>query len=81
MREIHSLDASYIEVLESVLNVIICDPKIEYFDNIFTKCKSEDDYIKLLTELGNYLLTRINKRIRDDQIIDAVLYTDKMLGK
>ena len=72
---------SYNDVIKRVLNTIICDPKYNYFNNKRESCKTEKDYENLLTELGNYLLTRINKKVDDEVIIKASIYTDKVLGK
>ena len=74
------IQESYFSLLLRVLSVIDCDPMYDYFNSKLSLCQKVEDYEELLTELGNYLLTRINKKIDDYKIINAVLYTDDMLG-
>ena len=71
---------SYAIVLTKVIFSINCDPMFEYFNNKRESCKEIKDFEDLLTELGNYLLTRIKQKIDDEKLIDAVLYTDDVLG-
>ncbi len=70
----------YESVIEDILDTIKCDPKSNYFVDLLEKCEDEADYIILLTELGNYLLTRVNQKVDEDIIIKASLEADKVIG-
>ena len=67
------LKISYASVLSSILDTISSDPKYKYFYDMLDKCKEEKDYINLITELGNYLLTRINKKIDNKTLFTAII--------
>ena len=54
-----------------LLSGIKCDKKYKYFLNLLKECKKEDDYINFYTELGVYLLTRINKPYKQELIFNA----------
>ena len=73
--------STYQNVTERILDTINCDPEYANFYNKMKLCKEENDYLDYLTELGNYLLTRINKKVDDETILKASLLTDKELGK
>ena len=72
---------TYRNVISKVLDTIKCDTKTFEFMNKCKECKEEEDFIELLTELGNYLLTRINQKVDSETVIKASLLTDKELGK
>jgi len=62
---------SYKDVCNSIINSIITEECYEEFINLLKDCKVENDYINLLTKLGNYLLTRTNNYIKDEIILEA----------
>ena len=62
---------SYKKVVQSILKPISCDNKAIDFYIRLEKCKNEEDFINLLTDMGNYLLTRINQPISYETIIQA----------
>lgn len=66
-----SLLEAYKNVITRILENLECDPEINKFLTTLNDCKEEKDYINLLTNLGNYLLKRINKPIDDKIILSA----------
>jgi len=62
---------SYNELINEILVAIESDPRISEFKKKLKNCKVENDYTNLLTELGYYLLTRINQPISNETIIRA----------
>lgn len=71
----------YDRLIENIMNSIDCDLKYYYFRSLRINCKTEIDYKNLLTELGHYLLTRINQKVDDEIILKAALYADRVLEK
>ena len=55
----------------SILQTIKCDLKYQEFFNKLRSCHNEEDYLNFYTELGHYLLTRINKPIIDRYLFKA----------
>ena len=53
-------------VCKGILHNIRCDIKNSYFQDLLKKCQTEQDYQDFLTELGHYLLERINQPISRD---------------
>ena len=78
---------AYIEVANNILNTIICDPKYDYFIKKISTCHVEKDFIDFYTELGHYLLNRINHKIDEKSIFKAnkevlqTLYKDSDIEK
>ena len=62
---------SYEMVCGKIIKAIQCDPKYQEFKIILSNCKSEEDYTNFLSQIGNYLLTRINKDISSEVILEA----------
>lgn len=62
---------SYEMVCGKIIKAIQCDPKYQEFKIILSNCKSEEDYTNFLSQIGNYLLTRINKNISSEVILEA----------
>lgn len=56
---------------DEILKTINCDPKYYYFMKKLSACKTEEHFIHFYTELGHYLLTRINKKFNSKKILDA----------
>ena len=58
-----------------VCNNIIASLETEqYYDDLLNElegCKIENDYINLLTKIGNYLLKRVNKKVDNKVILKA----------
>ena len=63
--------AAYKWVAKEILKTIECDDKIRYFKSLLNECECEKDYENLFTELGHYLLIRINKPIDKEIIMQA----------
>ena len=70
---VNNLNNAYENVLLKIIYSISSDPKYNYFNDRFMTCETEDDYINLLSDLGNYLLTRVNKKV-DDAVLFEALY-------
>ena len=62
---------SYDMVCGKIIKAIQCDPKYQEFKIILSNCKLEEDYTNFLSQIGNYLLTRINKNISSEVILEA----------
>ena len=62
---------AYKETANSILKTIKCDLKYDYFLKKIKQCLDEQDYIDFYTELGHYLLTRINKNVSEKEIFEA----------
>ncbi len=62
---------AYNDTIKAILKPIACDIKTEEYYKMLDNCKKEEDDINLLTEIGNYLLTRINQPISSETIIRA----------
>ena len=58
-------------VCGKIIKAIQCDPKYQEFKIILSNCKLEEDYTNFLTKIGHYLLTRINKNISSEVILEA----------
>lgn len=71
---------SYKDVTTSVIDSFNCDPKSQEYYKKLKNCQEENDYINLLTEIGHYLVTRINKPIQDETILQANLTGIKVLN-
>lgn len=71
----------YKRLITSILNNISCDPKYYYFINKLSDCHEQNDYDNLLTELGKYLLTRINIKVNDEVILNAAISANKIVGR
>ena len=72
---------TYKEVIESVLEQVKCDDGTKKFNKKLSTCQNEKDYINLLTNIGHYLLTRVNQPISNETIIQAsVNGTSKLKG-
>lgn len=79
MMETNNLLNSYSLVIKNILNVIECDKETRKYEKLRKKCKTEEDYSNLLTILGHYLLTRINKPISGDTIVRASINGEKVI--
>ena len=62
---------AYKKVVKAILKPISCDNRAIDFYMRTEKCKNEEDFVNLLTDMGNYLLTRINQPISYETIIQA----------
>ena len=62
---------NYKDIATYILNTIKCDPKYHYFMKKLSTCNVEGDYIDFYTELGHYLLTRINQKYDEKAIFQA----------
>lgn len=71
---------SYKDVTTSVIDSFNCDPKSQEYYKKLKNCQEENDYINLLTEIGHYLVTRINQPIKDEIILQANLTGIKVLN-
>lgn len=67
----HILLTTYETVILNMIKPLSCDPEINKYYDILKNCKTEKDYIDLLTKMGNYLVERINKPIKDSIILKA----------
>ena len=54
-----------------LLNGIACDKRIKYFIETLEHCVNQKDFENLLTELGNYLLKRINNPVDKETMFKA----------
>ncbi len=70
---------SYTSVTKKIIELINCDTRMTYFYDLLKKADSEESFEKLYTELGHYLLTRINKRIDSNKIITANNEVEKLI--
>ena len=66
-----TLNNSFKNVASTLLNSIRCDIRIKYFNDLLDNCKSQKDYENFFTELGQYLLLRINKPLEKETIMEA----------
>lgn len=71
---------AYQDVTSYIIDSFKCDPKSQKFYQALKNCQEENDYINLLTEIGHYLLTRINQPIKDEIILQANLTGIKVLN-
>ncbi len=71
MTEKYVLLYTYEEIIKSILKEVKCDSGTKEFNVELDSCKNEQDYINLLTKIGNYLLTRVNQEVSDETIIEA----------
>ncbi len=62
---------SYKDIATAIIDNIECDERIIYFKDLLKNCHDEDDYTNFFTELGHYLLIRINKPIDSELIMQA----------
>lgn len=62
---------AYKRTVEAILKPLTCELKIEEFYRTLEGCRTEEDYTNLLTEIGNYLLTRINQPVSNETLIQA----------
>ena len=62
---------AYKKVINAILKPIPVDDNVIEFNIKLDKCKTEEDFINLLTDIGNYLLTRTNQPISNETIIQA----------
>ena len=67
-------------VAQSILKTISCDDKINYFIELLKKCSNQEQYEYFYSELGNYLLKRINNPINSDIILKANHAVNKELS-
>ena len=79
MMEKTDLLNSYSIVIKNILSMIECDKETKKFYKLCKKCKTEEDYSNLLTILGHYLVTRINKPISSETIIKASMTGEKAI--
>lgn len=68
-------------VIKDILDTINCDSKYDYFIDKLSTIRKEKEYEDFFIELGNYLLTRTNKEISDEVILNAAINSDKIIGK
>lgn len=71
---------AYKNITTSVIDSFECDPNSQKFYQALKNCQEENDYINLLTKIGHYLVTRINKPIQDETILQANLTGIKVLN-
>ena len=62
---------AYKNTINAILKPITCETRVEDFYKKLNECKTEEAYVKLLNEIGNYLLTRINQPVANETIIQA----------
>ena len=73
-------DERFKMVCEKIINSIQCDPRAQEFKFILSNCKAEEDYINFLTKIGHYLLTRVNKTISSEIILEAATNSFQILN-
>ena len=72
---------AYEDVAKKILNTINCDSKYNHFIKKLSTCEVEKDYIDFYTEMGHYLLNRINKEYDKKAIFIANKEVIKALSK
>ena len=59
---------AYQDVAKKLFKTLKCDPNYQTFLNNLNECKNEQDYINFYTNLGNYLIKRINNPINEETL-------------
>ena len=75
------INNSYFNTANKIIKNLECDKKIKYFKTLLNQCKNEIDFENFFTELGHYLLTRINNPIKKEIILKANDKVKKELNK
>ena len=68
---------SYLFVCQKIIDSFRCDPKHYEFLEKLKSCKNEKNCDELLTEIRDYLLTRINKPVSEEVIFQASMESMK----
>ena len=71
MSEYIAIVYCYRIVIYCILKQITCEEPVNEFLKRVPTCKTEEAFKILLTDIGNYLLTRINQPISPETIIQA----------
>ncbi len=71
----------YGSLVDGLVKGIKTDPKYNYYYSKCEKCITEKDYEDLLTEFGNYLVGRVNKKIDDKVILQVVFNANSILNQ
>ena len=56
-----------------------CDISYQVFYDMYSFGKNENDFYILLTEIGHYLLSRVNNPVNEEVIINAALESMELL--
>ena len=72
--------SAYKYVTTSIIDSFKFDEKTKTYYHELQNCQTENDYINLLTEIGHYLVTRINQPIQDETILQASLTCTQVLN-
>ena len=72
--------SAYKYVTNSIIDSFKFDEKTKTYYHELQNCQTENDYINLLTEIGHYLVTRINQPIQDETILQASLTCTQVLN-
>ena len=62
---------AYKNVIENILRPLSCEKALKEYDERAGNCKTFDDFNELITDLGNYLLSRVNQPISNETLIQA----------
>ena len=68
-------------VATAILKTIKCDPEITTFIQLLSKCQKIEDYELFFTELGNYLLLRINNPVDTLKLLEANRIANDVINK
>ena len=68
-------------VATAILKTIKCDPEITTFIQLLSKCQKKEDYELFFTELGNYLLLRINNPVDTLKLLEANRIANDVIHK
>ena len=72
--------SAYKYVTGSIIDSFKFDTNTKTYYHELQNCQTENDYINLLTEIGHYLVTRINQPIQDETILQANLTCMQVLN-
>lgn len=62
---------AYQKTIEALLSTITCELEVNKFYKELYECKTEKDFTNLLTNIGHYLLTRVNQPVSSETVIMA----------
>lgn len=72
---------AYKKMIEAILQAISSIPNYYQFLKELDNCTKEEDYTSLLSDIGNYLVTRINQPVSNETIIQASVNASSKLRK
>ena len=67
------------DVSYRIINMLKCDISYQVFYDMYSFGKNENDFYILLTEIGHYLLSRVNNPVNEEVIINAALESMELL--